>query len=184
MSMKGRLTPLAALLCVLAAAGAALADPRDHDGRRGGWGGEGRGRGGPPAYAPRYDPRMEGRAPAPRYDGYGRYAPPPPPVRAPAYPPPPPYGAYEGGRNSLGADWGQQQDEARRGVSQGRIVPLNRVLQTLRQRIPGRVLDAGMEEYGSSGRPAYRVRWAAAGGRRVDVIVDAVTGAILYSSGR
>src|ERR1700739_3784874 len=138
--MKGRLTPIAALVCALVAAGSVLADPQEHgrgrDGdRRGGWGGEergrgeDRGRGGPPVYSPREDPRYEGRGrgDAPRYDGYGRYA--PPPIRGPIYvPPPAPYGDYDRGRNSLGADWGEQQDEARRGVSQGRILPLKRLL--------------------------------------------------------
>jgi uncharacterized membrane protein YkoI len=46
----------------------------------------------------------------------------------------------------------------------------------------GRMLDAGVEP-GPDGRPTYRVRWAAAGGRRIDFIVDAATGAIIGQSG-
>jgi uncharacterized membrane protein YkoI len=95
--------------------------------------------------------------------------PPPPKDGAPAY-------------DSLGADWGAQQDEARAGVRQGRYVPLAQVIEQIRRRTPGRQLDAGLEQAG--GRPVYRVRWAAANGRRIDYIVDARTGAILSADGR
>jgi uncharacterized membrane protein YkoI len=86
------------------------------------------------------------------------------------------------GYDSLGADWGGQQDEARAGVSQGRYVPLSRVIAEIRQRTPGKQLDAGIEQ--SGGRPVYRVRWAASDGKRIDYIVDASTGAILSAQGR
>jgi hypothetical protein len=98
---------------------------------------------------------------------------------------PPPQGysaAPEPGRNSLGAYWGQQQDAARRGVQQGGMAPLSAVTGNIRRVTPGRMLDAGIEP-GPDGRPAYRVRWAAAGGRRIDFIVDAQTGAIIGRSG-
>ena len=126
-------------------------------------------RGAPPGYGPR------GPGPGPGYGpGYGQRG----------YPPPGPvYGApYPGkrGPNSLGADWREQQDEARQGVRQGQFAPLGRVIQGIRARAPGRQLDAGIEYMG--GRAVYRVRWMTAGGRRVDYIVDAATGAIL--SGR
>ncbi|AAK24731.1 hypothetical protein EIB18_14675 [Caulobacter vibrioides] len=75
--------------------------------------------------------------------------------------------------DSLGADWRQQQDQARGGVQSGRLVPLSRVIEMIGRRVPGRVLDAGLE--GDN----YRVRWAAADGRRIDFIVDAQTGQIL-----
>ena len=81
------------------------------------------------------------------------------------------------GSDSLGADWGPQQDAARAGVKQGRYVPLIKVIDALRRRTPGRQLDAGLEQYG--GRAVYRVRWATNDGRRIDYIVDAETGAIL-----
>jgi hypothetical protein len=99
------------------------------------------------------------------------------------------YGGYPGappaerrGRDSLGADWGGQQDEVRAGVRQGRYVGLAQVIGTIRQRTPGRQLDAGLEDWG--GRTVYRVRWAAPGGRRTDYIVDAQSGAILHVDGR
>ena len=63
-------------------------------------------------------------------------------------------------------------------MRQGRIIPLSRVVQTLERLRPGRVLDAGLET-AADGRMTYRVRWAATGGRRIDFIVDAETGAII-----
>ena len=89
--------------------------------------------------------------------------------------------AQERGPDSLGADWGAQQDEARAGVRQGRYIPLWKVIVAIRRRMPGAQLDAGLEQW--NGRAVYRVRWAAANGRRIDYIVDAENGAILSADG-
>jgi len=86
-------------------------------------------------------------------------------------------------QDSLGADWREQQDEARRAVREGRHVPLGRVIDTIRSQTPGRQLDAGIET-DSTGRTVYRVRWAAADGRRIDYTVDAETGRILRAEGK
>jgi uncharacterized membrane protein YkoI len=99
---------------------------------------------------------------------------------ASAQPAPQPGGAPTA-YDSLGADWGAQQDEARAGVSQGRYAPLARVIAEIRRRTPGEQLDAGLEQAG--GRAVYRVRWAAQNGRRIDYIADAKTGAILSAEG-
>ncbi len=96
---------------------------------------------------------------------------------APAQPPSPP------GADSLGAGWREQQNEARATVRAGRHVPLERVLDAIRRRTPGRLLDTGLEER-PGGQAVYRVRWAAAGGRRIDFLVDARSGAILAAEGR
>lgn len=87
-----------------------------------------------------------------------------------------------GGYDSLGADWGAQQDEARAGVRQGRYLPLARVIAEIRRRHPGHQLDAGLEQ--ANGRPVYRVRWAGVHGQRIDYIVDAATGVIVSAEGR
>ena len=84
--------------------------------------------------------------------------------------------------DSLGADWGAQQDDARAGVRQGRYVTLARVIAEIRRRTPGEQLDAGLEQ--AAGRAVYRVRWAAANGRRIDYIVDASNSAISSVDGR
>ena len=83
--------------------------------------------------------------------------------------------------DSLGANWRPQQDEARRGVRQGRMLPLESIAPRLNRRSPGRLLDAGIESRG--GLPVYRVRWQAADGRRIDYLVDAATGMIIAADG-
>jgi len=85
--------------------------------------------------------------------------------------------AQQQGPDSLGADWREQQDEARAGVTQRRLVPLAQVIAEIRRRTGGRQLDAGLEYQGD--RPIYRVRWMSADGRRIDFLIDATTGAIL-----
>lgn len=81
------------------------------------------------------------------------------------------------GNDSLGAFWGPQQDRAREGVRHGGQVSLSRVIAIINQRMPGRVLDAGLESRG--GRQVYRVRWLTQDGRRLDFLVDAATGVIV-----
>ncbi len=83
--------------------------------------------------------------------------------------------------DSLGAGWREQQEDARKGVREGNV-PLLQVIETIKRMTPGRQLDAGLEA-GPDGRPVYRVRWAAADGRRIDYLVDARTGQILSASG-
>lgn len=79
--------------------------------------------------------------------------------------------------DSLGAAWGPQQDRAREGVRRGTQVPLSLVVNAIARRVPGRMLDAGLENQG--GRQVYRVRWLTDDGRRIDILVDAASGAIL-----
>lgn len=93
----------------------------------------------------------------------------------------PPWAGRPGGGDSLGADWRPQQDEARQGVRQGRMLPLESILPRMARRAPGRMLDAGIENRGP--QVVYRVRWQTADGRRIDYIVDAATGAILGADG-
>jgi len=100
-----------------------------------------------------------------------------------AQPPPASLQSQPGPGDSLGADWREQQNEARQKVRDGRHVPLDRVIESIRRQTPGRLLDTGIEQ-GPDGRSVYRVRWAAATGRRVDILVDAQSGAILSSQGR
>lgn len=83
--------------------------------------------------------------------------------------------------DSLGADWRPQQDEARRGVRQGRMMPLEAVVGRIARRTPGRLLDTGIETWGA--QTVYRVRWQAADGRRIDYIVDAQSGGVISAQG-
>jgi uncharacterized membrane protein YkoI len=61
-----------------------------------------------------------------------------------------------------------------------RMAPLGRVIESLARRTPGRQLDAEMGYLGD--RPVYRVLWLTERGRRMDIVVDAETGAVI--SGR
>jgi hypothetical protein len=121
----------------------------------------------PGVYPPGRGGYAEPRGGYPDQRGYGFAGAPPASRRAP---------------EAYGGDWSRQQDEVRAGVRQGRYVGLATVIGTIRQRSPGRQLDAGLEQMG--GRAVYRVRWAEPGGRRIDYIVDAQSGAILHVEGR
>jgi hypothetical protein len=198
--------PTASLMALVALAlSAPLAAQAEGDGRHhgGGWQqGAGRYQGGPPYGGPQgpggpggqWRGREEqGRPSGPPPGAYegppqggrwtgGRYGPPP------GYEPPhgEPQQRYENpraGGNSLGEGWSEQQNAARAGVRSGQLRPMGGVLSELRRRQPGRPLDAGIEQL-ADGREVYRVRWAAANGRRIDFIVDARTGAILAEEGR
>lgn len=84
--------------------------------------------------------------------------------------------------DSLGAGWNpDQQGQARKGVQEGNV-PLSQVIKTIERMTPGRQLNTGLET-AADGRPVYRVRWAAADGRRIDYLVDARSGAILRAGG-
>ncbi len=179
MSRRLPIFPCLAALALLAVS-AARAEPDRHGGgaparASGGYERGGRMEGG---YEPRGRPALAG----PPVRGYGGgyvpapYAPPPGYGPPPAYAPGPIY-APPRRSNSLGADWGPQQEEARSGVRQGQFAPLSRVIEGLQRRTPGRQLDTGIEYDG--GRPVYRVRWLTSRGRRVDFLVDAATGNIL-----
>ena len=145
------------------------------------------GRGGP-TFSPQRMGPPERMAP-PNYSrggpGYG-----PPKYGGPAYPggrgPTPqrftpraytPYPSPYREEPAFGGEWREQQEFLRQGVRQGQLAPLGRVISGIRERTPGRQLDAGLEQMGS--RLVYRVRWMTAQGRRVDYIVDAATGAIV-----
>ena len=63
------------------------------------------------------------------------------------------------------------------GPRRGRIAPLGSVIESMQRRAPGRELDADL--FFMDGRQVYRILWVTAHGRRMDVIVDAETGALL-----
>lgn len=69
------------------------------------------------------------------------------------------------------------QDNARRAVREGRVLPLGQVLQRVQQRVPGRLLDADLIERG--GRSIYLIKMMTRDGNVAIVSADAVTGNIL-----
>jgi hypothetical protein len=113
--------------------------------------------------------------------GRPQRGPPPGPMGPPREGPQayPAWRAEGGAWGPEGADpgWRAQQEQLRQGVRARQLVPLGQAIQSIRQHMDGRQLDANIEDW--NGRTAYRVRWAAANGRRIDYIVDARTGEIL-----
>jgi uncharacterized membrane protein YkoI len=55
--------------------------------------------------------------------------------------------------------------------------PLEIVLRSIRQRVPGRALDARLIE--RDGRSAYRIKWMGQNGKVHDIVADAVSGQIM-----
>ncbi len=92
-------------------------------------------------------------------------------------------GEMQSREDSLGKDWSPHTGGVQRDVKAGRAIPLSQAIAAVQARVPGRLLDAGLES-GDNGRQVYRLRWAAADGRRLDVIVDAGTGAVVRQEGR
>jgi hypothetical protein len=81
------------------------------------------------------------------------------------------------GEEGANPGWRAEQNQLREGVRNRQFVPLGQAIESIRHHTGGRQLDANVEDW--SGRTVYRVRWAAANGRRIDYIVDARTGEIL-----
>lgn len=81
------------------------------------------------------------------------------------------------GRQSQHADRRSDQNEAREGVREGRILPLGKVLANVYRRFPGRLLDAQLVDGG--GRPVYLIKLMRADGVVALVSADAATGRIL-----
>jgi uncharacterized membrane protein YkoI len=78
----------------------------------------------------------------------------------------------------------QEQEQAHDGVRAGRIVPLSMVLKTIRDRYPGKLLDARTIG-GQQGNPLrYEVMWLTPDSRRLDIIADAATGNIINVQGQ
>jgi uncharacterized membrane protein YkoI len=63
------------------------------------------------------------------------------------------------------------------GYRGARLAPLGSVIESIQRRSPGRELDAGIDYV--DGRQVYRILWVTRYGRRMDMIVDAETGALL-----
>lgn len=81
------------------------------------------------------------------------------------------------GRPLRNSDTRTDQNAAREGVRQGKILPLGKVLAKVHQRHPGRLLDAQLVDGG--GRPVYLIKLMTADGSVAIVSADAATGEIL-----
>lgn len=76
-----------------------------------------------------------------------------------------------------------EQERARAAVQAGEIRSLQEILDRVRGRVAGRVLDAELEESGRN-RWTYRIKILTGDGRVVALAVDARTGEILRINGR
>ena len=82
---------------------------------------------------------------------------------------------------NLGRAAAAQQQQARQGVQEGRLVPIAQVFAALNRRTPGKQQDARIERVGE--RQVYRIPWVTTDGKRIDYTVDAQSGAILSANG-
>lgn len=82
---------------------------------------------------------------------------------------------------TVGKAASERQQAARRGVEEGRLVPLPQVISSINRRTPGRNLDANITREGD--KQVYRVPWVTTDGRRIDYVVDAVTGVVISAKG-
>lgn len=69
-----------------------------------------------------------------------------------------------------------EHDAVRRAVQAGKLKPLAEILARVQSTHPGRVLDVDLER-DASGRQWYEIKLLAKDGQRVELYVDAVTGA-------
>jgi len=79
---------------------------------------------------------------------------------------------------NAGRDDGQQVRAAR---EQGRIVPLERLIAQVAQVVPGRLLEAELDD--DDGLLVYELRWQLADGRRLEIELDARDGRWLKLKG-
>lgn len=77
-----------------------------------------------------------------------------------------------------GRDDGQRVRAAR---EQGRVLPLEQLIAQVAQVVPGRLLQAELED--DDGRWVYELRWQLADGRRLEIELDASDGRWLKLKG-
>ncbi|PWC36049.1 PepSY domain-containing protein [Azospirillum sp. TSO35-2] len=73
-------------------------------------------------------------------------------------------------------------DRARDALREGRILPLERIVESARQRFGGDVLDVGLEDEDAGFR--YELKMIAPDGRIMRLEYDAATGELLRTKGR
>lgn len=73
-------------------------------------------------------------------------------------------------------------ERARAALQRGEIVPLRTILERAEREVPGRLLEAELEEEG--GRLVYEIKLLGADGRVVELLYDARDGALIGAKGR
>jgi hypothetical protein len=72
-------------------------------------------------------------------------------------------------------------ERVRAARAQGRILPLDQLIAQVAQRVPGRLLEAELDE--DDGLLVYELRWQLADGRRLEIELDARDGRWLKLKG-
>ncbi len=89
--------------------------------------------------------------------------------------------------SGLGVAWpvvqagGDDGQRARAAREQGRIVPLEQLIAQVSQVVPGRLLEAELDD--DDGHLVYELRWQLADGRRLEIELDARDGRWLKLKG-
>jgi hypothetical protein len=159
-SLLAALGVLAGFVCGPAVA---VADPSAHHGRDAGRP--------PPGAYERFEPMRAVPGSDRREPGYGGYG-----YGRPLYAPPP-YPSAPPRRLPFGAMAPGAMRAEGPGIRSQRLAPLGSVLESIQRRSPGHHLDAYIDVV--DGRQVYRVLWVTTQGRRMDMVVDAESGAIL-----
>lgn len=73
---------------------------------------------------------------------------------------------------------GKDHDEALEGVDEGRLVPLEDIVEAIARLYEGELIDASLHEI-VPGEPIYRVIWLTPDNRKLTILADALTGEIL-----
>jgi hypothetical protein len=74
-----------------------------------------------------------------------------------------------------------QPERAAAERGQGRILPLEQLLQSLARQLPGRAVGVELEE--DDGRMVYELKWLLPDGRRLEIDIDASSGRWLSLKG-
>ncbi|KAA0571059.1 hypothetical protein FZ983_33690 [Azospirillum sp. B21] len=83
---------------------------------------------------------------------------------------------------SAGALAGDDHDRAREALQAGRILPLERIVESAKARFGGEILDVDLEDENAGFR--YELKLIAADGRILKLEYDAATGELLRAKGR
>lgn len=79
------------------------------------------------------------------------------------------------------ADRGHDQEQARRALEAGEILPLDEILQELQQRYAGTVVELELDR--EDGRWVYEVELVAPDGRLLKLLIDAKSKQLLREAG-
>ncbi len=75
------------------------------------------------------------------------------------------------------AGHGETHEKLEEARKQGKIMPIELILKTLKEKLKGEILEIELDD--KDGRLYYEIYYLDSGGRRIEIYVDAATGEIL-----